>query len=156
LRSHAAAAVAILPDWPYFDAPEANRGYPGSQLDGFVQIPGGDQDEPANLLFGLREWAVHNRYFASPRPDRSGRANGLKRLISQQVTAVPKRIVIGLAFVDQRFEFLLGQSVQLLFVEKNHAQVFHGVLLIAQMMLYSFVDRSGTQEIDIRRSGEKN
>jgi hypothetical protein len=26
-------------------------------LNGFVQIPGGDQDEAANLLFGLREWA---------------------------------------------------------------------------------------------------
>jgi hypothetical protein len=25
-RSHAATAIAVLPDWPYFDAPEANRG----------------------------------------------------------------------------------------------------------------------------------
>ena len=31
LRSHAATAVGQLPDWPYFDAPKANRGKPGSQ-----------------------------------------------------------------------------------------------------------------------------
>jgi len=49
---------------------------------------------PPICSFVSANGSVDNRYFASPRPDRSGRVNRLKRLISQQVTAVSKLSII--------------------------------------------------------------
>jgi hypothetical protein len=77
-------------------------------LNGLVETPSVDQDEPTYLLVRLGEGAVGNGHFAAPQPDSGHCVNRLKRLGGYEVSALPEHIVVGQALVNQRVGLLLG------------------------------------------------
>jgi hypothetical protein len=65
----AAGAGSQFLDRPHFNASRADRRYFRRELDGFIQIPGFDENEATYLLVRFSEGAIRQKYLAVFDPD---------------------------------------------------------------------------------------
>src|SRR5215831_15188467 len=89
-----------FPDRSHLDAAVTGHRNLRGHLDGLIQIPGLDQNEPAQLFFGLGEGTVSGGQLAVPHPDGGGRLDRLQGMGSEEVASSPKIVIISQAFVD--------------------------------------------------------
>src|SRR4051812_29270233 len=82
-------------DRPYLDSPKACRRPFRRHLNGFVQVPGFDQEESAQLLLRLGEGAVGYRQLAASNPHGRGGPGALQGVRDDQVTTVPQGLDVG-------------------------------------------------------------
>ena len=112
-------------DRPYLDRAEEDCWYVRCELDRLIQVLRFDQDKTADLFLGLRERSIGDRYLPAPNPHRGSGVDGLERLGRQEVTSLPKGIVIFKTFVIERLSLGLGHGLQSLFVYDDHEKVLH-------------------------------
>jgi hypothetical protein len=78
-----------LSDGPNFHASDARRWDLRSDLDGFVEVSGVNQIETGQLLFGFCERTIHHGNSAVADAYSRGSVNGLERLRSNALPAIP-------------------------------------------------------------------
>ena len=117
-------------DRPHLDTPKARRRPPRRDLDGLIQVPGIDQEEPTQLLLGLGEEAVGHRLLAASNPHGAGGLNALECVRDDQVTALPQGLDIGQSLAPEGVPLALGQGVELLLFFVGQAQVLHCMLQV--------------------------
>src|SRR5215831_15916177 len=114
-----------VPDRPHLDAAAAGHRNLRRDLHGLVQIPGLDQDEPAELFLGLGERAIGGEQLAVPDPDRGRRLHRLERMGSDEMTGSPEGVIVGQALLGASVRLLFGHLAHLFLNKIDQADVLH-------------------------------
>src|SRR5437763_4927389 len=110
-----------------FDAADARRRNLRCELHRFVQILGIDQIEARELLLGLGERAIGHRYLAVAHAHRGCGVDALQRLGGDASSALFEPLAECQAFA-------VGDHVELLLIEIDETQIFHGLLLVSSVL----------------------
>src|SRR6516225_4634370 len=126
-----ALGVGPLPDRANLDHPNPRRREPRGDLARLVEVLGLDEEEPAELLLGLRERAVGGGHLAAPDADGPGRAGRLEGVGDDVVAPLPELLVVLQGPVDVTLHLRLRQRLVLLLVVIDHEHESHRFLLSA-------------------------
>jgi hypothetical protein len=91
-----------------FDGASPNGRMLRHQLDGVVQVPGFEDEEAGQLLFGLRVGTISDRDFSALKPQRSGGLSALEPFSPNDVPVFPKQLVVGEELFHGGFPFAFG------------------------------------------------
>ena len=122
------AAAVLLHDRPHLRASEMHRGKLRSHLDSLVQVPGVDEEEPANLFLRFGKGPVRDGHLAVPTPHGHGLLDGFERPRRNQVAVLPELVSVGREGIHERATLLLGHCLEFPFLDTTQEQIFHGSL----------------------------
>lgn len=115
-------------DGAHFNATEASDGNLFCDLDGCFPALRFDENESAEVFGGCDKGAVGYGWTAARKADAGCGGARLKGFGGDEVTIGHELLVVGLAGAVEFALFRFGQRLQFLFIKKNHAEIFHGLL----------------------------